>query len=163
MKNKGIIISVVVLILAAISVGVSCLFLIDTETNSERYEELVKRGYGGTVEEWIASLVGETRTDHMNQESAFLLAKDRGFTGSLGEWNMIISGNPSEDQAATTYEVACQNGYKGTLSEWLMSLVDDPMLLGRSLPNQEKTEYEAACEYGFEGNYIDWMISLVNN
>ena len=58
------------------------------------YELAVDKGYTGTLEEWLASLVGEV-----------------GATGQAG----------SNGQSA--YEIAVKNGYTGTETEWLASLV----------------------------------------
>ncbi|WP_440571943.1 hypothetical protein [Streptomyces sp. KR2] len=61
------------------------------------YEVAVEAGFEGTVEQWLASLVGP-----------------RGATGDRGQ-----TGAPGLD----AYEVAVADGYSGTRAQWLTSLV----------------------------------------
>lgn len=126
------------------------------------YDAIVRDGYTGSEEEWVASLVGEEMSPYAEEKSAYALAKEKGYSGSIGNWTETIAGAKSSDADKTVYAVACANGYNGTLAEWLNDLCEFPEELGKSENGQSKTSYEYACEYGYEGPFIEWMISLIS-
>lgn len=60
-------------------------------------------------------------------KSAFELAKDQGYTGTLDEWLASLKGEPGAngvkgDQGKSAYDLAIEQGYEGTLDQWLASL-----------------------------------------
>lgn len=124
------------------------------------YEIAVQNGFVGTQAEWLNSLKGEpgqngedgsNGTDGVdgsdgqngangqNGKSAYQLAQENGFTGTLTQWLASLKGetgtngtngtngsNGSNGSNGTNgksaYELAVQNGYSGTLTQWLASL-----------------------------------------
>ena len=103
-----------------------------TVTNGKSaYELAVENGYQGTVEEWLASLVGETGANGEDGKSAYELAVENGYEGTLDEWLESLvgaagvpgaTGEAGED-GKSAYELAVENGFEGSLEEWLTSLV----------------------------------------
>lgn len=104
------------------------------------YELAVEKGYQGTLEEWLESLVGEAGTAGQNGsdgKSAYELAVEKGYKGTLEEWLASLigetgaagqngsDGKDGQNGAAgkSAYEIAVENGFKGTEAEWLASLV----------------------------------------
>lgn len=98
------------------------------------YEVAVKNGYKGTVEQWLASLVGEAGEKGQVGKSAYDLAVENGYTGTVQQWLVSLigdagkNGSSGEDGAAgangeSAYELAVKNGYTGTEVQWLESLV----------------------------------------
>lgn len=60
-------------------------------------------------------------TDGTNGESAYELAVEKGYNGTLEEWLASLKGiNGTNGKSA--YELAVEKGYNGTLDEWLTSL-----------------------------------------
>ena len=53
------------------------------------YEIAVEKGYKGTEEEWIASLVGETGE---NGKSAYEIAVENGYSGDVKSWLTSLIG-----------------------------------------------------------------------
>ncbi len=159
MKRRIILVAII-----AVLVGI-ILFLVlsgdknDGIGNSDAYADAVKNGYSGTIEEWIAALVGETVPEE--SKTAFNLACQKGYSKSFDHWMQTLTGHTSPDRTISAYQLMKENGYNGTLTDWLNSLVKQPEKLGHS-KDGGKTDYELACEYGFEGTYIEWMVSLVS-
>ena len=60
------------------------------------YQLAVANGYEGTVEEWLASLVG---ADGTNGQSAYQLAVTNGFVGTVEEWLASLVGADGTDGA----------------------------------------------------------------
>jgi hypothetical protein len=79
-------------------------------------------------------------------KSAYELALDNGFVGSLNDWLLSLIG----EQGASAYEVAVSDGFVGSVSEWLLSLhgIDG------------KSAYEVAVSNGFIGTEEQWLDSL---
>lgn len=115
------------------------------------YELAVENGYTGTVEEWLASLVGEvgatgeSGSPGINGKSAYEIAVEKGYQGTEEEWLASLIGSAGKDGAngqdgangkdgingkdgtngQSAYELAVENGFKGSLTEWLDSLVGE--------------------------------------
>ena len=93
-----------------------------------------------------------------NGKSAYELACENGYTGSLTQWLESLAGASGQngDNGKSAYELACENGYTGSLTQWLESLV------GASGQNGDngKSAYELAKENGFEGSVEEWLESL---
>ena len=100
------------------------------------YELAVEKGYTGTLDEWLASLVGaqgaagSNGTNGTNGKSAYELAVEKGYTGTLDEWLASLVGaqgaagsnGTNGTNGKSAYELAVENGYTGTLTEWIASL-----------------------------------------
>lgn len=54
-------------------------------------------------------------------KSAYELAVENGYQGTLEEWLASLNGSTGQD-GKSAYELAVENGYRGTLEEWLASL-----------------------------------------
>lgn len=122
------------------------------------YQTIVSKGYTGTQEQWLASLVGETADDET--KTAYTLAVANGYKGSEAAWNRTLTGITGSSNYANTYALARENGFDKTLTEWLTEISDDPENLGVSTGDGKKTEYELACEYGYSGTFIEWLVSV---
>jgi len=99
----------------------------DGEDGKSAYELAVEKGYSGTLDEWLISLVGEAGEDGKDGKSAYEIAVENGYQGSESEWLESLVGSSGEGGSGkdgkSAYELACANGYKGTLAQWLASLV----------------------------------------
>ena len=122
------------------------------------FEAISKNGYSGTIEEWLASLVGENYPGEA--DSAYSVAVEKGYLGSYEEWMLTITGFSSTNQSTTAYEVVRNNGRIDSLTAWLNTLVEDPTCLGHATDGSV-TEYDRACQNGFQGTFIEWLVSLV--
>ena len=114
------------------------------------YDLAVEKGYTGTIDEWLETLVGERGTDG---KSAYDLAVEKGYTGTLEEWLESLVGKQGAN-GKSTYELAVEKGYTGTLEEWLESLVGEQGIDGKSA-------YDLAVEKGYTGTIDEWLESLV--
>ena len=132
--------------------------------NRSVYQTLVSKGYQGTQEQLLASLVGE-EADSDNEETAYKLAVENGYKGSEMEWVETLVGDTidSINIHDSPYILACKNGFEGTLTEWLTKIADNPEKLGKSDEKDKQTEYELACVYGYSGTFIEWLVSLTND
>lgn len=83
-------------------------------TGKSAYEIAVDNGFSGTVEEWLASLKGEK-----GNTGATGAKGDKGDTGATGAKG--ATGAAGKD-GKSAYELAVQQGFSGTLDEWLASL-----------------------------------------
>ena len=79
--------------------------------------------------------------------SAYEMAVERGYTGTVEEWIASLSGADGK----SAYQLAVEKGYTGTVDDWLSSLVGEN---GRSA-------YEIAVQNGFVGSESAWLASLV--
>ena len=100
-----------------------------------------------------------------NGKSAYEIAIENGFQGSLEEWLLSLigpkgedgdNGNPGND-GKSAYELAVEAGYQGTSSEWLSSLIGEA---GQNGTNG-KSAYELAKDLGYQGTLEEWLLSLV--
>ena len=120
-----------------------------TVTNGKSaYDLAVENGYRGTVEEWLASLVGEAGA---TGKSAYELAVENGYEGSEEQWLNSLVGSTGETGAEgkSAYDLAVENGYEGTLTEWLATLVGTPGATGATgvgIRSIEKTGSEGLVD-----------------
>lgn len=79
-------------------------------------------------------------------ESAYQLAVDNGFVGTVGAWLTSLHGANGEDGAPgeSAYQLAVDNGFVGTAGQWLASLVG-------------KSAYQFAVDNGFVGTVGQWL------
>lgn len=162
MKRKRLLTVILILLFAA--AGAFAVFRYERSADSAfPYDKLVRKGYSGSEEELIASLVGEELSPYAGEKSAYELACENGFKGDIGMWTKLLTGKKDSSENKTVYSVACKQGYKGSFAQWLSGLCENPEALGRTADGEGKTDYEYACEYGFEGSFIEWMISLISD
>ncbi|MCL2797346.1 MAG: S1C family serine protease [Firmicutes bacterium] len=85
-------------------------------------------------------------------KSAYELAVENGFPGTLSEWlDSLKSPDAQGISGKSAYDLAVENGFTGTLIEWLDSL--QPGEPG-------KNAYELAVDNGFAGTLSEWLDSL---
>ncbi|MGG1363677.1 hypothetical protein ABE287_18825 [Bacillus velezensis] len=83
-------------------------------TGKSAYDIAVDNGFSGTVEEWLVSLKGEK-----GNTGAAGAKGEKGDTGATGAKG--ATGAAGKD-GKSAYELAVQQGFSGTLDEWLASL-----------------------------------------
>lgn len=75
--------------------------------------------------EWLVDESGKkvkaSGTDGQNGKSAYELAQEKGYTGTLEEWFTTLKGETG-NSGKSAYEIAVEKGYSGTESEWLETL-----------------------------------------
>lgn len=105
--------------------------------------------YNGTA--WVDG--GEVRGPA--GKSAYELAVDGGFTGTVDAWLTSLKGADGKDGAAgpSAYEVAKSGGFTGTEAQWLLSLKGTQGDTGKSA-------YEIAQAAGYKGTETEWLASL---
>lgn len=123
---------------------------------------------GPQGEQGIQGDPGVNGTNGVDGESAYELAVDKGYTGTVEEWLASLVGEVGATGQAgangqSAYEIAVKNGYTGTETEWLASLVGASGSNGSNGSNgtNGKSAYELACNNGFEGSLSEWLDSLV--
>ncbi len=122
------------------------------------FEKIKQNGYSGTIEEWLASLVGENYPGET--KDAYSIAQEKGYRGSYQDWILTITGYTTKEQAATAYQVVRDHGQPYSLTAWLNTLVENPTSLGHT-SGGSVSEYDRACQNGFQGTFIEWLVSLV--
>ena len=72
--------------------------------------------------EWLTDDEGsKILAQGMAGKSAYELAVEKGYRGTLDEWLASLNGS-NGDEGKSAYELAVENGYQGTEEEWLASL-----------------------------------------
>ena len=108
---------------------------------------------------------GENGAPGQNGKSAYELAQENGYQGTLAEWlsSLVGTAGAPGQNGKSAYELAVDNGFDGTEIEWLASLVGEAGQNGSNGSNGQngKSAYELAVEDGFEGSVQDWLASLV--
>ena len=92
--------------------------------------------------------------------SAYELALQEGFEGSLSDWLDSLNGMSGED-GLSAYKLAVSQGYEGTLNEWLASLKGERGRDGASLSIQDV--YDTAVENGYQGDFLTFIKEFLNN
>ena len=118
-------------------------------------------------------------------KSAYELAVEAGFEGTVEEWLLSLQGpagepgpegpegpegpagadgaqgpaGPEGPAGKSAYEHAVDEGFVGTLEEWLQSLHGADGAAGPQGP-EGKSAYEVAVENGFVGTEAEWLESL---
>ncbi len=157
------------------------------------YQVALDNGFVGSVTDWLNSLIGQPGADGApgkdgetgatgatgaqgdkgdkgddgaNGKSAYEIAVDNGFTGTVSEWLESLSfegwaireyGSVDNfikemkgENGLSAYEIACEFGYKGTIFQWYQDLQGADGL----------SAYELAQTRGFKGTLDDWLASL---
>lgn len=120
---------------------------------------------GPQGEQGIQGEQGVNGVNGADGKSAYELAVDKGYRGTLEEWLASLVGEVGASGQAgangqSAYEIAVKNGYTGTETEWLTSLVGASGLNGSNGTNG-KSAYELAVKNGYEGDLQSWLASLV--
>lgn len=89
---------------------------------------------------------GDVGPQGLPGKSAYVLAQEEGFTGTLAEWLESHIGAAGA-AGATAYQHAVDQGFVGSVSEWLETLI------GRDA-------YQIAIDQGFVGDIDAWLLSL---
>jgi len=80
-------------------------------------------------------------------KSAYDLAVENGFTGTLDEWLNSLNGADGK----SAYAIAVEKGFQGTEEEWLASMKGD----------EGQSAYALYCEhFGYEGTEEQWLVDL---
>ena len=91
--------------------------------------------------------------------SAYLVAVEAGYTGTLEEWlsDLVGATGATGADGLSAYLVAVEAGYTGTLEEWLSSLVGATGATG----SDGLSAYQVAVEAGYTGTLEEWLSGLV--
>ena len=122
-------------------------------TGRSAYDLACENGFEGTLEQWLASLVGKEGKKGAQGnpgKSAFEEAIESGYTGTLQDWLYSLVG-PQGADGKSAYEIAVDCGYKGTPAQWIKSLAGE----------NGKSAYELAVANGYQGSEKEWLSSLV--
>lgn len=126
------------------------------------FDQIVSKGYSGSEEQLLASIVGEQADPAKRGKTAYEMAVDMGYRGSFQEWMLSLTGYEETDKSKTVFQVMVDNGFNGSLQEYLSSLVPDAEKLGYSTNGDEASEYEIALLNGYEGSYVEWLCFLIH-
>ena len=107
--------------------------------------------------------------------SAYELAKQEGFNGSLTDWIKSLKGEKGEkgqsgsdgldgkqgERGLSAYEIAVRNGFRGTENQWLQSLKGkDGKIVSGGFGVAGASAYQIAVRNGFKGTEQEWLKSL---
>ena len=117
---------------------------------------------GPQGEQGVQGEPGINGTNGVDGKSAYELAVDKGYTGTVEEWLASLVGEVGATGQAgangqSAYELAVENGYKGDVQSWLASLVGARGNDG----TDGKSAYEIAVTNGYKGSETEWLASLV--
>ena len=112
-------------------------------------------------------------------KSAYEIARDQGYPGSIDEWLLGLRGMDGLDgeDGKSAYELARDEGFSGTVSEWLVTLRGEKGDRGekgragaKGEPGEKgepgdtgpdgKSAYELAVIAGYSGSEPEWLTSL---
>lgn len=121
------------------------------------YELAKEQGYTGTIDQWLASLVGNPGATGAVGKSAYELALDSGFVGTQQDWLLSLRGANGK----SAYELAVDNGFVGDLTAWLATLKGEKGDPGTNGVNG-KSAYELYKQAypDYTGTYEEWLLSL---
>ncbi|MEQ9131168.1 MAG: hypothetical protein RLO11_02125, partial [Salinisphaeraceae bacterium] len=120
------------------------------------YELAVAQGYGGTLQDWLDSLVGpEGPQGDTGPTGPQGPQGDTGATGPVGPQGETGDTGPQGPDGASAYDQAVAGGYGGTLSEF------EAILATIESVSDGESAYELAVAQGYGGTLQDWLDSLV--
>lgn len=107
---------------------------------------------------------GANGADGADGKSAYQLAVDQGYVGTLDEWLASLHGADGTDgtdgtDGESAYELAVDHGYVGTEVEWLASLHGADGTDGTDGTDGESA-YQLAVDQGYVGTLDQWLASL---
>lgn len=148
------------------------------DLTGEEYLEIIQLTAQGTyhnVRLPVAALVGEQGEQGLPGLSAYEVAVEQGFDGSVSEWleSLIGPDGAPGERGQSAYDVALAEGFDGDIDAWLDSLQGpsayrlaqaqgfsgDEAAWLESL--QGKSAFEVAKDLGFSGSEADWLETLV--
>lgn len=106
---------------------------------------------------FIAVFMLTACTEIIEGKSAYDLAVELGYEGTLEEWLESLKGTDGSGKSA--YEIALENGFEGSESDWLESLKGVDGRDGAAV-DAGKSAYEIAVDNGFVGSVDAWLESL---
>lgn len=131
--------------------------------------------WDSTLEKWVPGTVsGESSTPGAEGKSAYQVAVDNGFTGSVSEWLASLKGvpgTPGEDGSdgapgapgvgvpigGTTGQVLSKASATNHDTQW----IDAPTGDGSGADGADgKSAYQIAVDNGFVGTESEWLLSL---
>ena len=117
--------------------------------------------------------VGKYEELDFNGKSAYEVAVNEGFVGTVQQWLESLKGTDGKDGTSgsdgkSAYQSAVEKGFIGTETEWLESLKGED---GRNGTNgtdgrngvdgsDGKSAYQSAVDNGFTGTETEWLESL---
>lgn len=66
-----------------------------TKPDDTAYEKVVSKGYNGTIEEFLAALVGE---NEKGEKNAYEIVSENGFNGTYEEWLSLLNINTKDEK-----------------------------------------------------------------
>lgn len=95
------------------------------EAGKSAYQVAVDNGFSGTVNQWLASLIGPSGSNGTNGKSAYQLAVDAGFVGNEATWRASLVGSagptgpagPAANPSPTIDNVVWTNGLMTSYTE----------------------------------------------
>lgn len=128
-------------------------YILNTGSGKSAYELAVDAGFEGTLEEWLASLVGATGTTGEKGEKG-----ETGETGADGRGIQSITLTASEN-GIDTYTITYTDGTTSTFQ--VKNGIDGQDGADGVDGQNGKSAYELAQELGYQGSLQDWLNSLV--
>ena len=90
-------------------------------------------------------------------KSAYELAVEQGYEGTLEEWLESLKGKDGMDAGGSAYDIAVSRGYTGTVDEWLASLNGADGKDGVDAVDYISAWYEQAKTDGYTGSFTDFL------
>lgn len=90
-------------------------------------------------------------------KSAYELAVEQGYEGTLDEWLESLKGKDGADAGGTAYDIAVSRGYTGTVDEWLAGLNGADGKDGIDAVDYVSAWYEQAKTDGYTGSFTDFL------
>lgn len=122
---------------------------------------------------------GLNGVDGLDGKSAYQIAVENGYTGSISQWLASLKGDKGDPGAndvdgavgldgKSAYQSALENGFVGTEAEWLASLKGADGTNGTNGVNgtngsdgsDGQSAYALAVSLGFVGTEAEWLLSL---
>ena len=105
--------------------------MINTGSNQEQQEQTIQK-----EQEVIPETPENIKDQTVSEKSAYELAVEKGFEGTITEWFNSLADNHS-------YEIAVSDGYTGTPEQWISALA----------VSTGKSAYEQAAAKGYKGTF----------
>lgn len=126
----------------------------------QNFEEWLIKRYG-SEENFIQYIVSRVASGVKDGKSAYELALENGYSGSLSEWLESLKGEKGED-GRSAYEIAVAYGYTGSELEWLETLGSnsdkDIIEIGdetTETPEDDEDDSDSIYDDGVNGTYED--------
>ena len=90
-------------------------------------------------------------------KSAYELAVEQGYEGTLDEWLDSLRGKDGMDAGGSAYDIAVSRGYTGTIDEWLAGLNGADGKDGVDAVDYVSAWYEQVKVEGYTGSFTDFL------